>query len=218
MANYIVLLGPPGVGKGTQAKNLVKQTGLVHISSGELFRDNIKNGTETGRLAETYINKGELVPDDVTIAMVKERIFHPDCEQGAILDGFPRTPAQADAIKAMLVERDEEIAIVPYITAPDEILVQRLSGRWTCPTCGHVYHTIFNPPAREGICDTDGSELYQRDDDKVETVKKRIKVYLKKTAPLINYYRETEKLVEINGAQEIEAVTKDLLGAIKDKS
>ena len=217
MAQYIVLLGPPGVGKGTQAKNLAKQTGLVHISSGELFRDNIKNGTETGQLAETYINRGELVPDDVTIAMVKERIFRPDCDQGVILDGFPRTPAQADATKAMLAERDEEVAIVPYITAPDEVLVERLSGRWTCRVCGHVYHTIFNPPAKEGICDIDGSELYQRDDDKAETVKNRIKVYLKKTAPLIDYYRKAGKLVEIDGAQNIEAVTKDLLAALKDK-
>jgi len=217
MAQYIVLLGPPGVGKGTQAKNLAKQTGLVHISSGELFRDNIKNGTEIGQLAETYINRGELVPDDVTIAMVRERIFHPDCDQGVILDGFPRTPAQADATKAMLAERDEEVAIVPYITAPDEVLVERLSGRWTCRVCGHVYHTIFNPPAKEGICDIDGSELYQRDDDKAETVKNRIKVYLKKTAPLIDYYRKAGKLVEIDGAQNIEAVTKDLLAALKDK-
>jgi len=217
MAQYIVLLGPPGVGKGTQAKNLAKQTGLVHISSGELFRDNIKNRTETGQLAETYINRGELVPDDVTIAMVRELIFHPDCDQGVILDGFPRTPAQADATKAMLAERDEEVAIVPYITAPDEVLVERLSGRWTCRVCGHVYHTIFNPPAKEGICDIDGSELYQRDDDKAETVKNRIKVYLKKTAPLIDYYRKAGKLVEIDGAQNIEAVTKDLLAALKDK-
>jgi len=217
MANYIVLLGPPGVGKGTQAKNLAKQTGLVHISSGELFRENIKKRTEVGRLAETYINRGELVPDDVTIAMVEERISRPDCEQGVILDGFPRTPAQADATKAMLAERDEEIALVPYITAPDEVLVERLSGRWTCRAHGHVFHTLFNPPQQDGVCDMDGSELYQRDDDKVETVKKRIKVYLKKTAPLIAYYREAGKLVEINGAQPIEAVTKDLLDALKDK-
>ena len=215
MATYIVLLGPPGVGKGTQAKILARQTGLAHISSGDLFRENIKNQTELGLLAQSYINKGELVPDDVTIAMIKDRISRSDCEAGAILDGFPRTPVQADATKAMLNEMDEDISIVPYITAPDEVLVERLSGRWTCRANGHIFHTMFNPPANEGVCDIDDSELYQREDDKPETVKNRIQVYLKQTLPLIEYYRQENLLVEVRGDQEIEKVTKDLLDILK---
>lgn len=215
MATFIVLLGPPGVGKGTQAKIVAKQSGLVHISSGDLFRENIKNRTELGQLAESFINKGELVPDDVTIEMVKDRITRSGCKSGAVLDGFPRTPVQADATKAMLNEIGEDIDIVPYITAPDEILVERLSGRWTCRKSGHIFHTTFNPPLNEGVCDFDGSELYQRDDDKVETVKNRIQVYLKQTSPLIAYYREEGKLVEVQGNQAIEDVTRDLLDILE---
>ncbi len=215
MATYIVLLGPPGVGKGTQAEVLAKQTGLVHISSGALFREHIKNQTELGQLAQTYINKGQLVPDDVTIAMVKDRIARPDCEAGVILDGFPRTPIQAEATKVTLNEMGEDVGIVPYITASDEVLIGRLSGRWTCRAGGHIYHTIFNPPSKEGICDIDGSELYQRDDDKPETVKNRIIVYLEQTSPLIEYYRNEGLLVEVRGDQEIEKVASDLLDALK---
>ncbi|NOY99613.1 MAG: adenylate kinase [Chloroflexi bacterium] len=215
MATYIVLLGPPGVGKGTQAKVLAKQTGLVHVSSGDLFRENIKNQTELGRLAQSYINKGELVPDDMTIAMVKARIARPDCEMGAILDGFPRTPAQADALRKILAEFGDDVKVVPYITAPEEMLVERLSRRWTCCAQGHVFHELYNPPQKAGVCDIDGSELYQRDDDKAETVKHRIQVYLKQTAPLISYYREQGKLVEVDGTQSIEQVTQDLLAALR---
>ncbi len=215
MATYIVLLGPPGVGKGTQAKVLAKQTGLVHVSSGDLFRENIKNQTELGRLAQSYINKGELVPDDMTIAMVKERIARPDCEMGAILDGFPRTPVQADALRKILAEFGDDVKVVPYITAPEEMLVERLSRRWTCRAQGHVFHELYNPPQKAGVCDIDGSELYQRDDDRAETVKRRIQVYLKQTAPLISYYREQGKLVEVDGTQSIEQVTQDLLAALK---
>ena len=214
MATYIVLLGPPGVGKGTQAKIVANQSGLAHISSGDLFRENIKNHTELGQLAENFINKGELVPDDLTIAMIKDRITRSDCESGAILDGFPRTPVQADAAKIMLNEIGEDIDIVPFITAPDEILIERLSGRWTCRKSGHIFHTVFNPPLKEGVCDSDGSELYQRDDDKVETVKNRIQVYLRRTSPLIAYYREQGKLVEVQGNQAIEEVTRDLLDVL----
>ncbi len=218
MATYIVLLGPPGVGKGTQAEVLAKQTGLAHISSGTLFREHIKNQTELGQLAQSYINRGELVPDDITIAMVKDRIVRPDCEAGVILDGFPRTPVQADTTKAMLNEMGEDVNIVPYITAPDKVLIGRLSGRWTCRASGHIYHTMFNPPLKEGICDVDGSELYQRDDDKPETVSNRIQVYLEQTSPLIEYYRNEGVLVEVRGDQEIEKVTNDLLEALKKLS
>ncbi|MBT3337586.1 MAG: adenylate kinase [Anaerolineae bacterium] len=217
MATYIVLLGSPGAGKGTQADILIEQTGLAHISSGDLFREHIRSKTELGQLADSYMSKGELVPDDVTIAMVKERISMPDCERGAILDGFPRTPVQADAAKIMLNELGSDITVVPYITVPDEILIARLSGRWTCRASGHVYHNLYSPPLKEGICDIDGSELYQRDDDTVETAKKRLCVYAEKTLPLINYYRKQNRLVEIQGNQPIDKVTEDLLVALDIK-
>ena len=217
MATYIVLLGSPGAGKGTQADILIEQTGLAHISSGDLFREHIRSKTELGQLADSYMSKGELVPDDVTIAMVKERISMPDCERGAILDGFPRTPVQADAAKIMLNELGSDITVVPYITVPDEILIARLSGRWTCRASGHVYHNPYSPPLKEGICDIDGSELYQRDDDTVETAKKRLCVYAEKTLPLINYYRKQNRLVEIQGNQPIDKVTEDLLVALDIK-
>ena len=216
MATYIVMLGPPGVGKGTQAKILAEKTGLVHVSSGDLFRENIKKQTELGQLAQSFMNKGELVPDDVTIAMVRERISRQDCKAGAILDGFPRTPAQADALKQMLVEFGGDVDYVPFISADDEVLVARLSGRWPCRANGHVFHTAFNPPKQPGICDLDGSELYQRDDDKAETVTRRIQVYMQQTAPLIKYYREAGKLVEIDGAQPIEEVTTALVEALEE--
>jgi len=215
MARFIVLLGPPGVGKGTQAKILSETTGLAHVSSGDLFRENIKNQTELGNLARSYMDRGELVPDDVTIRMIHDRIARDDCAAGAILDGFPRTPAQADALEKMLGEFGGRVDFVPYITAPEEILVERASGRWTCRAQGHIYHSLFNPPSQAGRCDLDGSELYQRDDDKVETVTKRIRVYIEQTVPLVKYYRDTGKLKQIDGTQTVEIVTSELLAALK---
>lgn len=215
MATFIVLLGPPGVGKGTQAKILAEATRLAHISSGDLFRENLKNQTELGKLAQTYMNRGELVPDDVTIAMIRERLTRPDCQAGALLDGFPRTTAQADALAKMLMEIGGEVNVVPYITAPEATLVERLSGRWTCRANGHVFHEKNNPPKQALVCDFDGSDLYQRDDDRSETVVRRIQVYLDQTAPLIAYYRERGVLVEVQGAQPIAEVTKELLAALK---
>ena len=215
MATYIVLLGPPGVGKGTQAKILSERSGLAHISSGDLFRENLKNQTELGKLAQSYMTKGELVPDDVTIAMIRERLSRPDCKEGAILDGFPRTPAQADALENMLREFNGHVDSVPFITAEEDTLVDRLSARWTCRANGHVFNEKFNPEKERGKCDFDGSELYQRDDDKVETVKRRIDVYLAQTSPLIEYYRDHGKLVEIDGTQAIEQVTENLLHALQ---
>jgi len=215
MAIYIVLLGPPGVGKGTQAKILAESTELVHISSGDLFRENIGNQTELGKLAKSYMDKGELVPDDVTIAMIRDRIFRPDCKTGAILDGFPRTPPQADELEKMLAEFGGQVDTVLYITAAESILIERTSGRWSCRAQGHIYHQEFNMPKQAGICDYDGSELYHRDDDTAETVAIRIGVYLEQTMPLVEYYRKRGKLVEVNGAQGVEQVTKDLLTALK---
>lgn len=214
MTKYIVLLGPPGAGKGTQAQIIAEKYDLVHVSSGDLFRENLKQETELGKLAQSYMKRGELVPDDVTIAMVRDRLSQPDCINGALLDGFPRTPAQAEALAKMLEEFDGAVNLVPYIFVPEEILVERLSGRWTCRANGHIYHEKFNPPAVAGICDLDGSELYQRDDDKPETVKNRIKVYQEQTAPLIAYYQEKGLLANIDGTQPIETVTSDLLHAI----
>jgi adenylate kinase len=215
MTKYLVLLGPPGVGKGTQAKILSERTGLAHISSGDLFRENIKNQTELGKLAQTYMSRGELVPDDVTIAMIRERLSRPDCKTGAILDGFPRTPAQADALENMLKEFNGQVDFVPFITAAENVLVERLSGRWTCRANGHIFNEKTNPPKENGICDFDGSELYQREDDKSETVKRRIHVYLEQTSPLVDYYRRHGKLVEIDGMQSIEQVAQALASALK---
>lgn len=215
MPTYIVLLGPPGVGKGTQAKILAARTGLPHISSGDLFRENMKNDTELGKRARSFMDKGELVPDDVTIAMVKDRLSRTDCRDGAILDGFPRTPPQAVALKKMLGGFRGEVDFAPFITADPEVLVERVSGRWTCRSQGHVYHEKFNPPKVNRKCDLDGSELYQREDDKAETVAKRINIYLQQTAPLVDYYRREGKLIEIDGTRSIEDVTAALLSAIK---
>jgi len=214
-ATYIVLLGPPGVGKGTQAKILAEQTGLIHVSSGDLFRENIKNQTELGRLAKSFMDQGELVPDDVTVAMIKDRLVRPDCAAGAILDGFPRTPVQAEALHTMLAGFKGDTNLVPFINADPKMLVERICGRWTCKAKGHIYHEKFNPPKVAGICDLDGSELYQREDDKAETVTNRIKVYMDQTAPLIEHYRKQKKLVEVDGAQPIEKVSDELLAAIK---
>lgn len=215
MATFIVLLGPPGVGKGTQAKILSDRTKLAHVSSGDLFRENLKNETELGKLAKSFMDKGELVPDDVTISMIRDRVSRPDCEAGAILDGFPRTPAQAEALEKMLTEIGEEVKSVPFITAAESVLIERASGRWTCRENGHIYHEVFGPPKEAGKCDHDGSELYQRDDDKVETVTKRIRVYLEQTMPLVEYYREAGKLAEIDGTKSVEQVTENLFDVLE---
>jgi adenylate kinase len=215
MATFIVLLGPPGVGKGTQAKILADAKNLAHISSGDLFRENIKNQTALGKHAKLFIDKGELVPDDVTIGMIRERLALPDCEVGAILDGFPRTQPQAVALDKMLAEFNEQVKAVPYITAPEAVLVGRISGRWTCRSNGHIYHQMFSPPKQAGVCDIDGSTLFQREDDKFETVSTRIRVYLEQTTPLVEYYHKSGKLVEINGVQPVDLVSKDLCAAVK---
>lgn len=208
---YVIMLGAPGAGKGTQAKLISQAVGLPHVSSGDIFRENIKNNTELGELASKYMNQGDLVPDDVTIAMIRERLSRPDAQPGAVLDGFPRTPAQAEALETMLEEFNGGVDLVPYIKVPTEVLIDRLTGRWTCRENGHIFHRTFNPPKEEGICDFDGSELYQREDDKRETVTNRINVYMEQTAPLIAHYREASVLREVDGNQAIEKVTIDLL-------
>lgn len=211
MKDFYVFLGPPGAGKGTQAKVAANMLGIPQISSGDIFRENKKNKTELGLLADEYIKVGELVPDDVTIRMVGERISRTDCDLGAILDGFPRTPNQAKALDEMLEGMKCQIIQVPYIAVDEEELVERLSGRLTCREEGHVFHKKYNPPKEAGVCDFDGSELYQREDDRPETVKHRIRVYEQQTRPLIEYYRDRGILVEINGNQDIEQVTRELM-------
>jgi adenylate kinase len=219
MLTYIVLLGPPGAGKGTQSKVLETALDLPHISTGEIFRENIKNGTPLGKLANTYISTGHLVPDDVTIAMLRERFTQPDCKNGAIMDGFPRTPIQADELEDLLHSFGGQVNIVLYITAPVDYLIDRLAGRWICKALGHAFHEHFNQPREKGICDIDGSELYQREDDKAETVLKRIEVYENQTAPLIQYYQERGLLIEINGIAAIEEVSMQVMSVLqKEKS
>jgi adenylate kinase len=214
MVLHIVLLGPPGAGKGTQAEIVAEKLGLAHISSGDLFRENINNQTDLGKLAKQYIDRGDLVPDDVTISMVKERLTKPDCTRGALLDGFPRTPAQAESLEKMLQEKNVHLNLVPLIKVPEQRLIERLGGRWTCREQGHVFHEKFNPPKVAGTCDLDGSELYQRDDDKPETVRNRIIVYNQQTTPLIDYFKGRKLLAEIDGSLPIEKVTEALLVAI----
>ena len=215
MPIYLVLIGLPGAGKGTQAAILSQQKSLTHVSSGDLFRDNIKRQTELGKQVEAILKSGALVPDDVTIAMVRERLSRPDCAAGAVLDGFPRTPAQAEALNKMLGELGGKVNLVPYIKVGEPALVERLTGRWTCKGPGqHVYHLKFNPPKAAGICDVDGAELFQRPDDKAETVRTRIQEYVRNTAPLIEHYRRKSLLAEIDGEQAIEKVSADLLAAV----
>jgi adenylate kinase len=214
MSRFIVLLGPPGAGKGTQAKLVSGKLKMPHISSGDIFRENLKNKTKLGDMAGGYINRGELVPDDVTIAMIKDRLSRPDCREGALLDGFPRTAAQAEALDEMLGDLNGSVIAVPYIKVAEEILISRLTGRWTCPVCSRVYHENFNPPKVAGRCDYDNAELYQRDDDKAVTVTQRIRVYHDQTQPLIDYYQREGILLEIDGVQAIDAVAADLYAAL----
>jgi adenylate kinase len=211
---FIVFLGPPGSGKGTQAKILEKKLGLPQVATGDLFRYNLKNETEVGLLAKRYMDAGELVPDEVTIRMVEERLAQEDCARGAILDGFPRNLNQAVALDAML-EPYGGVAIAPFFQVEDEVVVERISGRRVCRNCGAVYHVIFNPPRQEGVCDLCGGELYQRDDDKPETVKNRLYVYYKQTGPLIGYYFAKGLLAEIDASLPVEEVTQKLLETLR---
>ena len=214
MSNYILLIGPPGAGKGTQAKRLSQQLGLPHISSGDIFRENLHNETELGMLAQQYMSRGELVPDDVTIRMIAERLSRPDCANGALLDGFPRTPAQAEGLDEMLGEQGGRVNAVLYLKLSEPTLVRRLTGRWMCKAQGHIYHQEFKPPQEPGVCDIDGSELYQREDDRADTVRNRIRIYFEQTSPLSQHYRERDLLVEIDGEQSIGAVTQAMISAI----
>jgi adenylate kinase len=207
---YVVLLGVPGAGKGTQAKLLEQSTGLPQVSTGDIFRYNLKNQTELGKLAKSYMDRGDLVPDDVTIRMVEDRLQQPDCARGAIMDGFPRNLVQAAAFDKITAP-DGGVRIVPLINLEDDETIRRITGRRSCRTCGAVYHVVFNPPKIENVCDIDGGELYQRDDDKEETVRNRLFVYYKQTSPLIGYYFAKGVLAEVDGSVPITEVQRALL-------
>ncbi len=215
MGTVVVLLGPPGSGKGTQAKRLVEELGTPHVSSGDLFRHHLSEETELGQLAKTYMEEGELVPDGVTVDMVMERISRPDCEEGVILDGFPRTLTQAEALDEELGGRGLEVTIVPLIQVSDDEVIRRLTARRVCEDCGAVYNLVFNPPQETGVCDVCGGDLYQREDDNPETVRHRLYTYYKETSPLIGYYFAQNLLVEIDGEQPVDGVGRDLREAIE---
>lgn len=207
---HILLMGPPGAGKGTQAAKLIDHLKVPHISTGDMFRAAVKEGTELGKKAKEYMDAGKLVPDEVTIGIVKERLMKPDCKKGFILDGFPRTVIQAEALDKSLADMNIKLDRVVNISVSDDELVERLAGRRVCKACGQTYHSRFNPPACENTCDKCQGEVYQRADDKEETVKKRLDVYHAQTKPLIDYYSKRGLYVEINGEQDIDKVFQDL--------
>ncbi|ARD48132.1 adenylate kinase [Sporosarcina sp. P37] len=206
----IVLMGLPGAGKGTQADKIVEKYGIPHISTGDMFRAAIKDGTELGVKAKSFMDQGALVPDEVTIGIVRERLSKPDCDKGFLLDGFPRTVPQAQALDALLKDMGKSIEYVLDIEVDTDELVARLSGRRICKVCGTSYHLIFNPPKVEDVCDKDGGELYQRADDNPETVMNRLEVNMTQTAPLLDFYGEKGVLTKINGQQDINLVFEDL--------
>ena len=211
----IVMLGAPGAGKGTQAVNIAKEFGIPHISTGDIFRANIKNQTELGMKAKSYMDQGALVPDDITIGMLLDRIADNDCKNGFVLDGFPRTIPQAESLKAALSLQDTRIDHAVDIEVPDEVITSRMGGRRSCPKCGGTYHIVFNAPKKEGICDNCGSELVQRADDKPETVLARLKTYHEQTQPLIDFYKKEGVLDTVDGTKKPDEVLKDILGALK---
>lgn len=211
----LILLGPPGAGKGTQASAIVEKFNIPHISTGDIFRANIKEKTELGKKVEEYMNKGLLVPDELVVSIVKDRLTKDDCKKGFLLDGFPRTVVQAEALDEELKNMSLKIDKVINIEANKEVLIERIIGRRICKDCGATYHVKFSPPKQEGICDKCGGELYQREDDKIETVVKRIEVYAEQTKPLIDYYAEKGLLLNVDGTKDKEEVFKDIVRALE---
>ena len=207
----IIMLGAPGAGKGTQAKKIAEKYSIPHISTGDIFRANIKNNTELGKKAKTYMDKGELVPDELVVDLIMDRFKQPDCENGYVLDGFPRTIPQAESLTKALSERGEAVDYAVNVDVPDENIINRMSGRRACLNCGATYHIVYNPSKKEGICDTCGQQLVLRDDDKPETVKKRLSVYHDQTQPLIDYYKNEGILAEVDGTKDMEEVFQDIV-------
>jgi adenylate kinase len=212
---YIIMLGAPGVGKGTQADILSQEMDLPHIASGDLFRQALEERTEVGLLAKSYMDKGELVPDEITIKMIMERINQPDCTSGCLLDGFPRTLHQAKVLDKALREQGKSIDKAIYIEVPNEELVKRLSGRWLCRTCQTPCNTASSPPKTPGKCDKCGGELYQRSDDREETVKDRISIFCTQTVPILDYYKKQGKLIRVNGNLGMQGVAREIISALK---
>ncbi|MDQ0160385.1 adenylate kinase [Alkalibacillus sp. S2W] len=213
----LILMGLPGAGKGTQAEKIVEKYDIPHISTGDMFRSAIKEGTPLGKEAKSYMDAGDLVPDEVTVGIVKERLSKPDCEKGFLLDGFPRTVAQAEALENLLSELDTSLDYVIHVKVPEEKLVDRLTGRRICPECGATYHVEFNPPKEDGKCDIDGATLIQREDDQPETVRNRLNVNMEQTKPLLDYYGDKGYLVDVNGDQHIDDVFEqidDIIGGL----
>ncbi len=211
----LIILGPPGAGKGTQAERIVKEFAVPHISTGDILRENIKAGTQLGKEAKAYMDKGELVPDELVIALVEDRLSRDDCKSGFLLDGFPRTVAQAVSLDALLKKLGAPLDRAINIQVEPEKLVARAVGRRVCKTCGATYHVEFNPPKVEGKCDLDGSELIQRADDTKETVENRIRVYLEQTSPLVDYYRAQHLLLDVDGDQDIDEVFEAIVKGLK---
>jgi adenylate kinase len=212
---YIIMLGAPGAGKGTQADILSQEMNLPHIASGDLFRQALEEKTGVGLLAKSYMDKGELVPDEITIKMILERINQPDCASGCLFDGFPRTLHQAKVLDEALGEQGKTIDKAIYIEVPNEELVKRLSGRWLCRTCQAPYHVISSPPKTLGKCDKCGGELYQRSDDREETVKDRLSVFFAQTVPILDYYKKQGKLIRVNGNLGMQRVAREIISALK---
>lgn len=211
----IVLMGLPGAGKGTQADKIIEKYDIPHISTGDMFRAAMKNGTELGLEAKSYIDKGALVPDEVTIGIVRERLAEPDCNQGFLLDGFPRTIEQAEALDQILADLGRKVEHVINIKVDQDELVKRLTGRRICKVCGSSYHLVFNPPKVEGVCDKDGGELYQRADDNLETVSNRLEVNIKQSQPLLDFYNKKQILTDIDGQKDINDVFADVDALLK---
>ena len=211
---FLVFLGAPGAGKGTQAAIVSEKLGLAHIASGDLFRQAVSKGTELGKLVKSYMEKGELAPDEVTIRVIEERLDEADCKSGCVFDGFPRTLEQARALDQMLAGRGKVIDKAVYIEVASEQLLKRLTGRWTCRNCQAVYHEIASPPKVPGRCDKCGGELFQRPDDNEETIRERLKVYFKQTTPVLDYYKNTGKLVSVDGQLSIGNVTGEIMDAL----
>lgn len=214
----ILFMGPPGAGKGTQAERIVDTFGVPHISTGDAFRLAMKQGTPLGQKAKEYVDQGLLVPDDVTNGIVRDRLLQDDCEKGFLLDGFPRTLAQAEALDGMLAEMGRRIDHVINLKVDRSLLLARLTGRRICKACGSTYHVLFNPPKQEGVCDKCGGELYQRSDDTEEKVGTRLDEYISKTAPLLAYYEGKGLLLEVDGEKEIDTVTSDIVSRLKGQS
>lgn len=211
----IILLGAPGAGKGTQAGLISQKLNLAHIATGDLFRQAIEKGTELGRTAKSYMEKGQLVPDEITVRMVMDRITADDCKNGIVLDGFPRNLQQARALDQALEIQKNGIDAVIYIKVSEEELLKRLGGRWICRRCQTPYHEIYSPPKVAGICDKCGGELYQRPDDNINTIKKRLEVYFNETAPLIDYYKQKGKLIEVDGEGSLEEINERIVSVLQ---